>query len=216
MKLIRLLPLSLLSLLLMAAMPATLHAQQDDKAWFDYMDTYGGPRVGVMGSTLTKLDGDPLIGPAIGGFIEVHITPRIVISFDMNYTHEGTNNAKCSFRSLDGKGPSDISMHMLNSDYRLRYYLTRQFSVATGFHITRILRAYGETDGKSVKIHSDMRRGNLAIPLAAEYNFGPWAVEASYYFTLRKWAGTGDVKSIMGDAVTNKATVTLAYKFQIF
>ena len=207
--------LLLLALSMQCAM--SVHAQTDDSKWFDYMDIYGGPRIGAVGSTLTKLDGDFMFGPSVGGFFEVHITPRIAACFDLNYTHEGTRNAKCSFVDDEAGTTSNISIHLLNSDYRVRYYLMRNLNVATGLHLSRILRAYGETDGKSVKIHSNMRRGNLSIPFAVEYSIGPWAVEASYYLTLRQWAKKkNDLYNIMGDARTNKVMLTLAYKIQIF
>ena len=144
----------------------------------------------------------------------MHFTDKLAASFDLNYTYEGTNNAKCSSFSNGPEGTTDISMHMLNSDYRCRYYLMRNFNVAAGVHLMRVLKAYGKIDGKSEKLHKYIRRGNISIPFSAEYNLGPWAIEASYYLPLRKWDRKNE--NILDEACTNKFSVTLAYKLQVF
>lgn len=195
-----------------------LSAQTAEKTWFEPMDLFGGPRVGAAVSNLSQLDGSLTLGPSVGVFFEVHFTPRIATSFDMSYTYEGTRDASCNFlstRNTDQGKKSDIMIHMMNSDYRFRYYLMPNLNLATGLHFSRIIYATGKTDGRNIKIHKHLKRGNLSIPIAAEYSMGPWAVEATYYVPIRGLSGSKTMKDIIGNPKTSLITLTAAYKFQI-
>lgn len=202
--------------IVMLTMAQSLSAQRNDQYEYNSMDIFAGPRVGAAMSNLTQLNGDFRFGPYIGGFLELHINPKIAVSFELSYSYEGTRNAKCNFVDYTPDTKSNINMHMLNTGYRFRYYILPQLNLTTGIHMMRVMHAKGETNGQSVKLHHKIRRGNLSFPFGAEVNFGPLAVEACYYLPLRKWTRNNELNDILGTAKTNLVTLTVGYKFYIF
>ena len=149
----------LFSLLVVFSFSA-LHAQEwrDENRYHDPFDIYCGPTIGVAASNMTEYDGKYKFGPQIGAFIQTYFCNHFGMSFELNYSREGTRDAWQSFQLDRALGPYDYSMDYINTIYKMRYYPMHRLNVFLGFKFGVHINATCTLDGKDTDIKGALRR----------------------------------------------------------
>ncbi|MBQ2553929.1 MAG: hypothetical protein II562_02385 [Prevotella sp.] len=203
---------------LMCVMTTDMMAQVrgEKEHWREPFDLYVGPKVGATYSNITKLGGDPVIFGTLGGFVEVFFTDRLGMNIELSMTHEGSKNVKHT-NSAGAVGEYDYNFWLINTDYKLKYYFTKEICVFTGFHFGTFTHAKAKLHGGSTgNIKSHLHRQG-AIPVGLSYETEKFSVEGVYHFPLRKLAKKdGKAEEIMGDAKTQLIELKFGYKIKLF
>ena len=215
----------LFSLLVVFSFSA-LHAQEwrDENRYHDPFDIYCGPTIGVAASNMTEYDGKYKFGPQIGAFIQTYFCNHFGMSFELNYSREGTRDAWQSFQPDRAGGPYDYSMDYINTIYKMRYYPMHRMNVFLGFKFGVHINASCTLDGKSTDIKGALRRRAGHIIGGFGYELDKLNIESKLTTVLYATANNGEyqfqthahnstAKTPMGaieeDTIPNDITIVL-------
>ena len=209
----------LISLLVVFSFSA-LHAQEwrDENRYHDPFDIYFGPTVGVAASNMTEYDGKFKFGPEIGAFIQTYFCNHFGMSFELNYSREGTRDAWQSFQPDRAGGPYDYSMDYINTIYKMRYYPMHRLNVFLGFKFGVHINASCTLDGKSTDIKGALRRRAGHIIGGFGYELDKLNIEAYYCFPISHLRNSESEAGwrALRDAKENVFMLTLGYRIKIY
>lgn len=220
--------------LLLAASFGMLHAQEwrDENRYHDPFDIVFGPTVGVAASNMTEYDGSYKFSPVFGGFIQTYFCNHFGMSFELNYSREGTRDAWANFltdeelaiTNSEGevighreRGPYNYDLDYINMIYKLRYYPTRRLNMYLGFKFGVHVNASCTLDGKSNDIKSSLRRRAGHIIGGFGYELDKLNIEGYYCFPishLRK-SDSEAGKRALRDAKENVFMLTVGYRIKL-
>lgn len=209
----------LFSLLVVFSFSA-LHAQEwrDENRYHDPFDIYCGPTIGVAASNMTEYDGKYKFGPEIGAFIQTYFCNHFGMSFELNYSREGTRDAWQSFQPDRAGGPYDYSMDYINTIYKMRYYPMHRLNVFLGFKFGVHINATCTLDGKDTDIKGALRRRAGHIVGGFGYELDKLNIEAYYCFPISHLRNSESEAGwrALRDAKENVFMLTVGYRIKIY
>ncbi len=173
-------------------------------------DIHLTPFAGVAISTLTEVDGKTTFSPTVGGLLELSISDKFGVDFELSAYQSGAKKAK-DLRLEQGEA-IDYKAWYYSSSYFVRYYPAKWLSFYSGLHLKRIFSA----KANDVKIKTEIHKGDVAIPLGLTLHLKDFCINGRYNFTFRKWAKTDEAIQMMGNARWNHIEVSLGYSIQLF
>lgn len=186
----------------------------------DLFDGYITPKVGLNLSSLTSMDGNPVIGFTGGFGVEVFVHPRVSLGLELLYSRQGTSGVYYDVDGTDSYGPCSYSLDYLNTSALARWYprATLPLSVYGGITFARCFNAKFEGEGSKTNLYkeSHVHRGDISIPVGASYEFGQWAVDLRYNFSFMHLANSERARQLMGNATNMRLEATVAYRILVF
>lgn len=194
-------------------------------------DGYVGPKLGVGISSMPGAGGLPEVGVVGGGFFDVFVAKNLSLSFELLYQHQGGNHLHhtemidvpdaqgVGSQQVADRGSYNYNLDYINTAYLIHWYpwSYRPVSFYTGLQMMRMVNASCRRKGGSkVNIEDDLFNGEFDIPVGATYEWKQWQLDARYYISPRKLAGSKRAKQIIGNARNMMLSVTIAYRIQIF
>lgn len=180
-------------------------------------DFYITPKVGVAASNLTGMGGNIKLGFIGGFYTEVFILPNLAVDVEMTYSRQGTN----SVTHVNNHGVGSVYNYRLdyiNTDYFCRWYPYEKtpLSVYSGIQVSRLVKAKYVMNGEANSIRSNLRSGDVSIPVGVSYECGQWQADLRYNFGITRVPRNDLAKSIMGKAHCHTLALTLGYKIQVW
>ena len=214
---------------------SALHAQEwrDENRYHDPFDIYCGPTIGVAASNMTEYDGKYKFGPEIGAFIQTYFCNHFGMSFELNYSREGTRDAWANFLTDEElaitdsegnvishreRGPYNYNMDYINTIYKLRYYPMHRLNVFLGFKFGVHINATCTLDDKDTDIKGALRRRAAHIIGGFGYELDKLNIEAYYCFPISHLRNSESAVGwrALRDAKENVFMLTVGYRIKIY
>ena len=180
-------------------------------------DFYVTPRVGAIASDITGLNGKIKVGFVGGANVEVFILPTFAVDFELDFAKVGTNSV--SHTNKYGNTASyDYRFLYLNTNYLARWYPTYKshLSLYAGIEVSRLLKAKAATGGTISDIKSQLRSGDVSVPVGVSYEFGNWQADLRYSFGFTRVARSDKAREIIGKGHLHSLMLTMGYRIHIW
>ena len=198
----------ILAILLIACSLGQAKAQDLYDSW----DILAGVKAGVSMSTLTKLSGDPMIGPHGAAMVETFLTPYLAWEIEVQLTHKGMRNVY--YQGVNG--PYEYRFDYVGTSNLWKYvFLGQHLDVYTGWTVGRLFNAKSEFEGHSTNIRGHLHYTDFAVPFGAEVRFGRFCLDARWNWCPVKLADSDKAKNILGPARHQSFIFTVGYKFPV-
>lgn len=174
-------------------------------------DFFLGVKAGAMYTNLTDIKGEPKITPTGGVFGEIYLSEHFAGSAEFTFSHQGSHRAD-QLNDPANKDQLDYRLNFLNTDFLLKYYPGKHFTIYTGIRTTTIITA--ECNYKNIR--PQLHRADFTVPVGFSFMLHNFIIDARGCPPIRRITRSQEARAIMGNAKTYSGIVTLGYRFQLF
>lgn len=185
---------------------------------YEVWDVVVGGKLGVGTSTLTSVDADRQVFPYGSIYGELYVGNTTTMSLEVGYAHKGGNNVAGTAKPGAPEATIyDFNLNYINLSYIVKYLPTKNLGVYAGLSMGRMVDAKAKTEGESLNIIDDLKKGDFSFPLGVEYTIARnWTVDLRYHLSPSTIAKSEGAKSILGKAHNQLISLTVGYKIQVF